>query len=78
MLEILWTATRPERKQLVRKIAIDLSTISPGVGAQGCSAGDTIRAGADYVIMGRSIYQSPDPAAGAKQIADEILSVSVL
>ena len=66
---------RPERKQLIRKMAIDLTIISPGVGTQAGSAGDTIRPGADYVIVGRSIYQSDDPAAGAKQIADEILSV---
>ena len=37
------------------------SIISPGVGMQGGSAGDTIRAGAEYVIVGRSIYQSDDP-----------------
>jgi len=60
---------------LIRKIAIDLSIISPGVGTQGGSAGDTIRAGADYVIVGRSIYQSDDPEAAAKQIVDEILSL---
>ena len=60
---------------MIRKIAVDLSIISPVVGTQGGSAGDTIRAGADYVIVGRSIYQSDDPAAGAKQIADEISSL---
>ena len=52
-----------------------LTTHRTGVGTQGGSAGDTIRAGTDYVIVGRSIYQYTDPAAGAKQIADEILSV---
>ena len=60
---------------MIRKIAVDVTIISPGVGTQGGSAGDTIRAGADYVIVGRSIYQSNDPAAAAKQIADELLSV---
>lgn len=60
---------------MIRNIAVDLSIISPGVGVQGGSVGDTIRAGADYVIVGRSIYESDDPAAGAKQIVDEILSV---
>ena len=60
---------------MMRKITVDLTIISPGVGTQGGSAGDTIRAGADYVIVGRSIYQSDDPAAGAKQIADEISSL---
>jgi len=42
-------------------IAVDLSIIPPGVGAQIGSVGDTIRTGADYVIVGRSIYQSDDP-----------------
>ena len=46
---------------MIRKIAVDLTIIPPGVGAQGGSAGDAIRAGADYVIAGRSIYQSDDP-----------------
>ena len=68
-------ATRPGRVKVIRDVVGDLVIISPGVGAQGGSAGDSIRAGADYVIVGRSIYQSDDPAAGAKQIADEILSV---
>ena len=68
-------ATRPERVKQIRDVVGDLLIISPGVGAQGGSAGDTIKAGADYVIVGRSIYQSDDPAAAAKQIADEILSV---
>ncbi|MDW7777016.1 MAG: orotidine-5'-phosphate decarboxylase [Methanosarcinales archaeon] len=68
-------ATRPERVKQIRDIVGNLTIISPGVGAQGGSAGDTIKAGADYVIVGRSIYHSPDPAAAAKQIADEILFV---
>ena len=68
-------ATRPERVKQIRDVVGDLTIISPGVGVQGGSAGDTIKAGADYVIVGRTIYQSDDPAAAAKQIADEILSV---
>ena len=32
------------------------------MGVHGGSAGDIIRAGDDYVIVGRSIYQSDDPA----------------
>ncbi|MCL7412657.1 MAG: orotidine-5'-phosphate decarboxylase [ANME-2 cluster archaeon] len=68
-------ATRPERVKQIRDIVGDLTIISPGVGVQGGSAGETIRAGADYVIVGRSIYQSDDPAGAAKQIAKEIVSV---
>lgn len=68
-------ATRPERVKQIRDIVGELTIISPGVGAQGGSAGDTIGAGADYVIVGRSIYTSGDPEAAAKQIANEIVSV---
>lgn len=68
-------ATRPRRVKKIREIVGDLTIISPGVGVQGGSAGDTIRAGADYVIVGRSIYRSKDPGSAAKHIADEILSV---
>ena len=44
----------------------------PGVGAQGGSASDAILAGADYVIVGRSIYNAEDPASAAQKIADDI------
>jgi orotidine-5'-phosphate decarboxylase len=66
-------ATRPERVAEIRKIiGNDLSIISPGVGAQGGSASDVIKAGADWVIVGRSIYQSEDPAMAAKKLVDEM------
>ena len=65
-------ATRPERLKEIRNIIGDLTIISPGVGVQGGSASDAIRAGADYVIVGRSIYGSEHPEVEAKKIADEI------
>ncbi len=65
-------ATRPERVKRIRSIVGDLIIISPGVGAQGGSASDTIRAGADYVIVGRSIYGSKIPCIEAEKIAKEI------
>lgn len=68
-------ATRPQRIAVIREIVGDLTIISPGVGVQGGSAADTIISGADYVIVGRSIYQSDDPALVAKKITDEILTV---
>jgi len=51
-------ATRPGRVKVIRDIVGELTIISPGVGTQGGSAGDTIQTGADYVIVGRSIYHS--------------------
>ena len=45
------------------------------MGAQGGSASSAIKAGADYVIVGRAIYKAEDPKAVAKAIAEEIKSV---
>ena len=69
---VIAPATRPERVAHIRNLAGDLKILSPGVGAQGGSAADAIKAGADYVIVGRSIYQAEDPKAAAEQIAHEI------
>lgn len=71
---IVAPATRPERIAELRKIIGGLEIISPGVGAQGGKASDAIRAGADYIIVGRAIYESSDPGAAAKALADEVVS----
>ncbi len=65
-------ATRPERIKEIRNIVGKLTIISPGVGAQGGSAADAIAAGADYVIVGRTIYGSKNPGKEAEKIAKEI------
>jgi len=65
-------ATRPDRIRLVRSIVGDRAIISPGVGAQGGSARAALAAGADYLIVGRSITESPNPAASADAILREI------
>ena len=69
---IVAPATRPERIAALRKIIGNLEIITPGVGAQGGKASDAIKAGADYIIVGRAIYESPDPKAAAKALADEV------
>ena len=61
-------ATRPERIKLIRSIIGERIIISPGVGAQGGSAGAALQAGADYLIVGRSIYEAEDPVASAKKL----------
>ena len=68
-------ATRPERIADVRKIIGNRKILSPGVGAQGGSASDAIKAGADYVIVGRAIYKADDPRAAVIAIESEIRSV---
>ncbi len=71
---VIAPATRPGRIKEIRGIVGSLTILSPGVGAQGGSAADAIRAGADYVIVGRSIYGAPHPADAAKGISDEVRS----
>ncbi len=68
-------ATRPERIAAIRRIIGDREILSPGVGAQGGSASDAIKAGADYVIVGRAIYKSDNPRKVAEDIASEIKAV---
>lgn len=65
-------ATRPERIRMIRSIIGDKLIISPGVGAQGGSAGEALQAGADYLIAGRSVYGSADPVAQAKELAAQV------
>jgi orotidine-5'-phosphate decarboxylase len=65
-------ATRPERIRMIRSIIGDKLIISPGVGAQGGSAGEALQAGADYLIVGRSVYGSADPVAQAKELAAQV------
>jgi orotidine-5'-phosphate decarboxylase len=66
-------ATRPERVKNIRKIIGDkLTIISPGVGVQGGKASDVIAAGADWVIVGRSIYKAESPRDAARKIDAEI------
>lgn len=70
---VIAPATRPERIAAVREIiGSDMKIYSPGVGAQGGKASDALRNGADYIIVGRAIYNAEDPAAAAKTLTDEI------
>ena len=65
-------ATRPDSIKLIRSIIGDRLIISPGVGAQGGSASAALAAGADFLIIGRSIIESNDPVASAKKVLSEI------
>jgi len=65
-------ATRPERIRLIRSIIGGMIIISPGVGAQGGSASAALQAGADYLIVGRSIYESENPAAAAEMLLESL------
>lgn len=68
-------ATRPERIAAIRSVAGDRMILTPGVGAQGGSAASAINAGADYVIVGRAIYEAEDPRSAAESFRDQIKTV---
>jgi orotidine-5'-phosphate decarboxylase len=60
---------------ILRQVGKQLPVYSPGIGAQGGDAGQAIKNGADYLIIGRSIVESRQPAKVAKEIQSKILSV---
>jgi orotidine-5'-phosphate decarboxylase len=62
-------ATRPDKITEVKCILQGKAAIySPGVGTQGGGAETAIRAGADYLIVGREITMAPDPAEAAQRL----------
>jgi orotidine-5'-phosphate decarboxylase len=66
-------ATVPQRIAEVKQILHDKVDIySPGVGAQGGAAETAIKAGASYLIVGREIINSNDPATAARSLCKSI------
>jgi orotidine-5'-phosphate decarboxylase len=64
-------ATYPEKLREVKAVLKDKVAIySPGVGAQGGDAEAAVKAGADYLIVGRSIVEAEDPERKAERIKD--------
>ena len=60
---------------ILRHVTKQLPIYSPGIGPQGGDAGHAIKDGADYLIIGRSIVESRQPANVAKEIQNRILSI---
>ena len=58
---IIAPATRVDRIKYYRSIFADKLILSPGVGVQGGDAKEVLAAGADFLIVGRSLYNSDDP-----------------
>jgi len=62
-------ATRPDKIAEVKAILGGKAAIySPGVGAQGGVPEAAVRAGADYLIVGREITMAQDPAEAAQKL----------
>jgi len=62
-------ATKPEIIARVRELAgANLSIYSPGIGPQGGHPVTAMDAGATYLIVGRAIYNSPDPSRAAMEL----------
>jgi len=65
---IIAPATRPDRISKIREIVGARTIYSPGVGAQGGDP-DAVARLVDGIIVGRSIYEAEDPAAGARLLS---------
>jgi orotidine-5'-phosphate decarboxylase len=64
-------ATYPEKiREVYRILRENVPIYSPGVGVQGGGVEATIKAGARYLIVGRTITLSENPAETAKRIRD--------
>lgn len=63
--------------KLIKKVSVDLKgqseIYSPGVGTQGGNPQQTLNAGANYLIVGRTILNSKDP----KQVAKNLQQLTV-
>ena len=69
-------ATVPQKISEVKQIVGQKVPIySPGVGAQGGTAETAIKAGANYLIIGREITMAEDPAQTARKLLDSIKKV---
>lgn len=74
---IVAPATRPQKIKELRKAVRDLTIISPGVKAQGADVGDAIKAGADFEIIGRGIYEAVDPKKAAREFSKGVRRVLI-
>ncbi len=65
---LILPGTRPERIKIYRENFPHVLIFSPGIGAQGGDAGKAFENGSDYIIVGRSIYESNDPVGVINKI----------
>ena len=68
-------ANKPGLLSRVRKMMPETVIISPGSGAQDGDPLEGIRAGADFIIVGRSLYDAADPRETARQLLSVTSSI---
>jgi orotidine-5'-phosphate decarboxylase len=57
------------------ELGVPLDVYSPGVGVQGADAVAATKNGSDYLIVGRAIIESKNPAKTAQDIKDAVMRV---
>ena len=75
-----------EAEALKRRHGPDFLVVTPGIRPAGAARGDqvrvatpadAVRAGADYLVVGRPVTEADDPVAVITQIQEELEQVSV-
>lgn len=75
-----------ESRDIKTMLGDEFLTLTPGIRPSGTAHGDqkrvttpadAVRAGADYLVVGRPITQAPDAFAAAREILEEMRSVTV-
>ena len=66
---VILGATRPEKISYARKkLSSEIKILCPGSGSQGGDPEEALKAGADYLIFGRTIVASQNPKESAKEL----------
>lgn len=66
-------ATVPDKIMEVKRVlGQNVPIYSPGVGAQGGAAETAVKAGSNFLIVGREIISAADPATTARRINDSV------
>lgn len=75
-----------ESRDIKTSLGAEFLTLTPGIRPSGAAHGDqkrvttpaeAVRAGADYLVVGRPITQAPDAFAAARAILDEMNNVTL-
>jgi len=69
---LILPATYTRYIKYARKMDKRILILSPGIGFQGADIGSALDAGADFEIIGRTIYLSRDPCSTVKHILEKL------